>query len=362
MPYRIVWNVTGGSAGEDEGTFQWADDVARLIEGPEEITGQHVQGKVEEYEIIDGEEVIIGYPAFSVNNMTIVSSCNNDWVNPDNPVKPAQPGGPILYNISTDTTPEAVPAGGYAQVGILDNYARFLGFARNYGSLDLLADFQPAAGDRSFWINIENGHMLARYPNITGEWRMVGQAKGTFPSTLQGEVDTQADLEDVSDDDVDPGDWYAAGGNVYMYQGAGRWQNIGPILGESQLQIGDDATTYISGYMYPLVFDRCQFRYVPRLSGGTQDTYEGEIDIRETGWFPQEPYDVDRNIYPLDSVTSAIPDDRELVTITYTVSLSTNLASGSTTVYQDVYQPTYNWENVINQLLDTTYFKNGIYH
>jgi hypothetical protein len=112
------------------------------------------------------------------------------------------------------------------------------------------------------------------------------------------------------------------------------------------------------------------------MSGESQETYEGEISILETGWFPQEPHDPELDIYPMDSVTRVRPDDRTYVTGTYTVTM-TGVASyldpytglptqggfGSVcTVYQDIYQPTYNWGDVIHQLLDLTYFKHGIYH
>lgn len=360
MPYRVVWNVINGTAGEDEGTYTWPDAVARLVDGPIPISGQHVQARIEEFTIDpeSGEETIIGYPAFTVNNFTITSSNTNDAYNPENPVKPQQWGGPILYKYSSETLPEAVDAGSWAQVGIIDVYARPLGFARNFGALDLLAGSQPTSSDRSMWVNIENGHMLSRYPPTIGPWRNVGQAKGEFPSTLQGEVGSTAELPSAAD----VGDWYAAAGNVYQHEGNGRWTNIGPILGESQLQVGAAATAYISGYLYPRVFDNSAFKYVPRLSGGTQDTYEGEIDVKVTGWFPTTPYDPEKNIYAMDSITSVIPDDRETVTITYNLVFESDLASGTIAVYQDVYQPTYDWENLIDQLLELCYFTHGIYH
>ena len=355
MPYRVVWNVINGSAGEDPGTYTWPDATARLVGGPEEITGQHVQARIEEYTIDpeSGEEIIVGYPGFNVTEFKLDSSNNNDWVDPDNPVKPVQRGGPITYKYASETLPEAVAAGSWAQVGIVDNYARPLGFGRTYGIINGLSGSQPTANDRSMWINLETMHQLVRYPTATGPWRQVG-----ISNPIDGEVGDRNDLPE----DAPVGAWYIASGNVYQYQGGGRWRNIGPILGESQIQVGADAKIYVSGYIYPRVFDNSAFKYVPRMSGGTQDTYEGEIDINVTGWFPTTPYDEERNIYPMDSVTSVIPDDRELVTITYTANFASDLASGSITIYQDVYQPTSDWESLIDQLLDLTYFKHGIYH
>ena len=151
--------------------------------------------------------------------------------------------------------------------------------------------------------------------------------------------------------------------SVYEYTASG-WRNIGPMqtAGNFVVLPPEVKKSYAGGYIYPLVFDRCSFRYVPRLAPETQLTYTGDVSIETTGWFPTTPLDEERNIYPMDSVTHCLPDDRELVTIKYTFNMVTNLASSTLTVYQDVYQPTYKWENLIRELLATCYYTHGIYH
>ena len=55
------------------------------------------------------------------------------------------------------------------------------------------------------------------------------------------------------------------------------------------------------------------------------------------------------------------------VTITYILTLQIQpqhliKLGGTVTIIQDVYQPTYNWGELIQQLLEPSYFKHGIYH
>ena len=362
MPFRVVWNVVGASAGEDEGTYVWPDDVARLVGGPEEITGQHVQARIEEYEIDEeGNETIIGYPGFSVTSFTLGSTLDiNDWQDPTNPVKPPQAGGPITYGYSQ--LPYAIAGGSYAQCGIIDQYSRPLGFGANFAGINLLADSQPTAADKSMWVALDTGHCHQKQTGPEGNtWRDLGLLKDP------AEIITVATLDDFPEAPAD-GVWaiVTSEGNVYAYT-TDRWLNIGPILGAgSSVQVTvvphDDSKKYISGYIYVRVFDRAEFRYVSRHSPGTQSQYTGDIDVKITGWFPTEPYDEDRNIYPMDSVTSVVPDDREKVTVAYTATIATSLAGGSITIYQDVYPPTSNWANLIEDLLDRCYFTHGIYH
>jgi hypothetical protein len=299
-----------------------------------------------------------------MSDMVITSDLNTDWVDLTNPAKPRQRGGPVLWWLQPAT---AVAHNGPARVGIDDDAEAVLGFVRTRNDLPN----SLIEGGSSFYINLEDGFGYSWADGSSGggglQWARVGIVKS--PDEINQTPYASTDDLPIGGEGVPNGNWASVNKNGIdtVYQRTPRgWLNIGPIQppgGGTIVGIPpDDRKRYVSGYIYPLVFDRCNFKYVPRMSGGTQDTYGGEIDIIQTGWFPQQPYDADNNIYPMDSVTKFRPDDREFRTITYTVSLTTSIASGIATVMQDVYQPTYNWGQLLTQLLETCYFTNGIYH
>jgi len=357
-------------------TFNSVD--ARLQEGPEPLTGYRIDGKVfldtrtltttdpdPEADPPDpGGEVVSDvvartYPPYSVTSMTFDSNADVNYNDPENPAKPRQFKGPIIYELDT-TTPLARTSGQTANVGILDNSATMSGFVFNSATL-------PATrpnGDLTFYIALDTG--------IGWVWADTGAGYDWCPAHLSKNpaeitstpVDSVSDLDEA---DHENGDWAATSAGVYgtMYSKSDDgWTNIGPIQGPGPIvTIPDDQEkTYVSGYIYSQVFDQSEFRYVPRLSGGTQTTYQGDVSIDETGWFPALPYDVERNIYPMDSVTAVLPDERESVTITYTAVMNTALANSTATITQVVNQPTTDWGDLIDQLLSQTYFYNNIYH
>jgi len=372
--------------------FQWDDTNAGLIDGPTQLTGFWVEGRayIDTRTIVTDDEtgevasdtVARQYPAWNLTSQSIESDLTDDWVDATNPAKPKQYEGPILYKMNELTTPVPMVPYGTGRVGILENSATFLGFVNGKASLP---DSNGGAGNNSFFIDLETGRGYVWALSLPGAvtpptkfWVNSGLAHNpalinTTPLESTDDLDLEAEI----------GSWQVVNvgtyGTVYAKTEEG-WLNIGPVQlgGASPLVTipADVQKSYVSGYIYPLVFDRSRFFYVPRMSGESQETYEGEISILETGWFPQEPHDPELDIYPMDSVTRVRPDDRTYVTGTYTVTM-TGVASyidpytglptqggfGSVcTVYQDIYQPTYNWGDVIHQLLDLTYFKHGIYH
>lgn len=137
-----------------------------------------------------------------------------------------------------------------------------------------------------------------------------------------------------------------------------------------------------TGYSYPKVFDQSKFFYLPAFSGGTKDTFKGEVEA--TSGFPSEPYDPDKKIYPIDTVTKFSPDEREEVTVSYRITtkyvvngisigpqggilpgLPTDPSQALThtmTIYQIVKQPNNNWGDQLKGLLQRSYFFHRIYH
>lgn len=357
--------------------FTWNDVSARLIGGPEPLNDYWIEGKVFEdtrtvtttdpdAEGNGGGELVSDivtrvYLPYSLTTMALSSTMQNDWNDVLNPAKPRQFGGAIRYVLG-EKDPARDPLAGGSRVGIKNDQVVIAGFVANEAALPEGRIY----GDNTFYINLENGvgYAWADGGVAGGSWQWCRTGIAHDPALINANL-----LGSVDDlpEDAPNGTWQGVAtgvyGTIYAKDDNG-WMNIGPIQGMGPLvTIEEDARKYYtSGYIYSLVFDRSDFRYVPRMSGGTQGTYQGEVNIDTVGWFPQSPLDRDRDIYPMDTITKFKPDNREFVSIVYGATLTSDIISGSATIVQDVYQPTSDWGSLMNQLLDMTYFKNGIYH
>ena len=396
ITYGIEWNVNKGTPMDEppearyilekhlpHEEYKWEDEVATLVTGPTQMEGFWVEGRVFRDEAVPIPEsdppdyaVSRTYPPYTLSKMGSVSSLPVNWTDPENPAKPFQNGGPVLTRISAGETgyapevgvPLSMAGGATVRVGIHGENCVFNGFVATAADLPT---GPPANGNECFFIDLETGRGYVwgdGVPGGTRKWLNTGVMQP--PQNIN--VVSAEPLEQVADlplGEAAPeiGMWQqvASGfqGQVYEYTAEG-WRNIGPMqTANSFVEIQPEVKRrYVSGYIYPNVFDRCSFRYVPRLAPEYQSTYFGDVGIETTGWFPTLPLDEERNIYPMDSVTHCLPDDRELVTIKYTFTMATDLATHSIDVYQDVYQPTYKWETVIRELLAICYYTNGIYH
>ena len=389
--YLVEWTVSGGEINpvflppeenlnhlgqvEPPVEFIWTDATARLIEGPEPLVGHAINGRAAldtrtivtddlTGEIVS-DTVARTYPPCTMSSMTIGSQYDEaDWVDLTNPAKPKQRGGPVLWQLEPE---EPIDHAGAATVGIDNNQEVVLGFVDTRAALPN----SQLEGENSFYICLEDGEGYGWADGGPGgggfQWAKLGVSKN--PGEINRTPYASTNDLPIGGEGVPNGNWAVVNNNgaSTVYQRTPRgWLNIGPVQppgGGTIIGIPpDDRKRYVSGYIYPLIFNRCNFKYVPRMSGGTQDTYRGEIDIIQTGWFPQLPYDEDNNIYPMDSVTKFKPDDREMIPVVYTATLSTSIVAGSCTIIQDVYQPTYNWGQLLRELLATCYFTNGIYH
>ena len=121
-----------------------------------------------------------------------------------------------------------------------------------------------------------------------------------------------------------------------------------------------------TAYSYPKVFDQTDFRYIER-------NYEPPpappvIDPSIHGDFPLEPYDPGAGIYPYSTITAFLPDTREVVTVTYTLTTKYTLGSfnGSeetavATITQDVLQTIFDWTDECRFYLKRGSYYNGVY-
>lgn len=126
-----------------------------------------------------------------------------------------------------------------------------------------------------------------------------------------------------------------------------------------------------TGYIYTKVFDQTFFFYLPPFSGDSQDNFTGEIEA--TSGFPEEPYEPENDVYPMDAVTRFLPDQRPSVVVTYTVDTEYCIGSqgpqgpedvltDSITIHHEVTQPVFDWGAQLLALQQKTYFFNSIYH
>lgn len=120
-----------------------------------------------------------------------------------------------------------------------------------------------------------------------------------------------------------------------------------------------------SGYIYMETFTRSEFWFLRAYSGSTQDEFPGEEEA--INGFPDEPYDPDNNVYPMDAVTRFSPDDRPEIVVEYQVTTSYRTILGATetetiSIFQTVRQPNNNWAAQLKALMERTYFYHSIYH
>lgn len=136
-----------------------------------------------------------------------------------------------------------------------------------------------------------------------------------------------------------------------------------------------------TGYQYLEVFDDSEFSFLEAHSGQTREEFRGGISISTTGGnFPRTPYNPNANppVYPMDTVTSFSPDERESVTIRYTIKTKYKTSptlgpqgilgqSGEHIIQINhvVTQPHHNsnfWSEGLKAVLQRCYFTHHIYH
>lgn len=116
-----------------------------------------------------------------------------------------------------------------------------------------------------------------------------------------------------------------------------------PVLGTYSTAGITDGTSY----SYVKVFDQTDFKYIekdyvpPPAPPAVDDSISGDL--------PLEPYDPSAGIYPYSTLTTYVPDPRDLVTVIYTLTTKYSLSYiGSeitevTSITQDVTQTINDW-------------------
>lgn len=124
-----------------------------------------------------------------------------------------------------------------------------------------------------------------------------------------------------------------------------------------------------TGYIYTETFTQSNFWYLRAYSGSTFDEFVGEEEA--VNGFPDEPYDPDNDVYPMDTVTRFSPDDRAEIVVQFDVTTTYRQSFLGTpggeetetiSIFQTVRQPNNNWAAQLKALLERCYFYHGIYH
>lgn len=133
------------------------------------------------------------------------------------------------------------------------------------------------------------------------------------------------------------------------------------------LGVSDAGITDGTAYDYFRVFDKTEFEWLPRNASNNQEYIKNKR-------FPQEPFNEGerpRVQYNIDAVNKLIPDDRECVTITYTLTTNwtqhnENLIlitlNDTLTITQDVCQPTEDWGSKLKAIINRSAYSHGYYH
>ncbi len=134
-----------------------------------------------------------------------------------------------------------------------------------------------------------------------------------------------------------------------------------PVIGYATAGITDGTS-----YAYVKVFDQTDFRYIER--NYVPPLAPPPVDDSISGVIPLEPYSPSDGIYPYSTLTTYIPDPRELVTVTYTLTTKYTLSfSGSeitevATLTQDVLQTIFDWTDECRYYLERGAYYNGAYN
>ena len=102
-----------------------------------------------------------------------------------------------------------------------------------------------------------------------------------------------------------------------------------------------------TAYSYVKVFDQTDFKYIER--NYVPPTNPPVVDPSISDNFPTEPYDPSAGIYPYSTITTYVPDTRDVVTVTYNLTTKYSLSYSGTEITetalitQDVTQTINDW-------------------
>lgn len=119
-------------------------------------------------------------------------------------------------------------------------------------------------------------------------------------------------------------------------------------------------------YSYAGVFDKADIGFYPRLATNDATPVYGKP-------IPSDPYEPDSNPpkYPIDGLTSFLPDDRSSVTVNYKLEVTIKPVGNNRTITETVNithevtqsdPATTDWSDEMKAYQDRSYFGNGLIH
>tara|TARA_R110002050_G_scaffold2527_2_gene14567 strand:+ start:3503 stop:4513 length:1011 start_codon:yes stop_codon:yes gene_type:complete len=113
-------------------------------------------------------------------------------------------------------------------------------------------------------------------------------------------------------------------------------------------------------YSYCRIFDQAELDWIPRCSPASQPPLSGK-----NANFPSEPYEPDANPprYPIDGIVSFIPDEREIVNVTYELTTTYNGGQVEKVIItHPVSQKQISIKDKLKGTMDKSYYGNNLPH
>ena len=118
-----------------------------------------------------------------------------------------------------------------------------------------------------------------------------------------------------------------------------------------------------TAYSYVKVFDETDYSYIAK--DYSPPPAPPVVDPSIDDDIPIEPFDPSAGIYPFSTITTFIPDTRDVVTVTYVLTTKYSVGSGDLTdvaaITQDVTQTVNDWTDECRYYLERGAYYNGDY-
>lgn len=127
--------------------------------------------------------------------------------------------------------------------------------------------------------------------------------------------------------------------------------------------ITDPPVRVANQYSYCRIFDQSKISWYPRLSSDKQTPLEAK-----NATIPSEPYFPQNNppVYPIDAITSFIPDEREIVNVTYKLTTYYTVLgvehATSVIITHPISQSEISTSNKLKGTMEKSYYENGYVH
>ena len=201
-------------------------------------------------------------------------------------------------------------------------------------------------------------------PNPFNDSGPVYQLTVSYPAWNLISQDMQRNEERFYFENETGGNLFAAAPGPFGDAHAGISDRIETIAPPPANPSEDDPLIMVDNrYSYCRIFDQAQVEYYPRLSPDGQGILNAKFAP-----LPGEPYLPNNNppLYPIDAVTSFIPDEREIVNVTYKLTTTYEVggleSSESVIITHPVSQKEMSISDKLRGTMEKSYYGNGYIH